>query len=97
MLLLIFSLSGARASLPGIVTIPDSAESGSTRSTKSGSPKINLQEDVRKLPVLLFIIVAFIPMAGFAGQIVLKNGDRLTGSIEKSDEKDAGDQDRVCR
>jgi hypothetical protein len=36
-------------------------------------------------------------MAGFAGQIVLKNGDRLTGSIEKSDEKDAGDQDRVCR
>lgn len=47
---------------------------------------------MRKLPVLLFIIVVFIPMAGFAGQIVLKNGDRLTGSIEKSDEKTL-----VCR
>jgi putative salt-induced outer membrane protein YdiY len=42
---------------------------------------------VRKLPVLLFIVMAFIPAAGFADQIVLKNGDRLTGSIEKSDEK----------
>ena len=40
-----------------------------------------------KFPVLVFMVVAFIPMPGFADQIVLKNGDRLTGSIEKSDEK----------
>ena len=36
-------------------------------------------------------------MALFADQIVLKNGDRLTGNIEKSDDKDIVDQDRVCR
>jgi hypothetical protein len=42
---------------------------------------------VSKLQVLAAILVVLIPDALFADQIVLKNGDRLTGSIEKSDNK----------
>jgi putative salt-induced outer membrane protein YdiY/small nuclear ribonucleoprotein (snRNP)-like protein len=42
---------------------------------------------VSKLQVLAVIFVFVFPMALFADQIVLKNGDRLTGTIEKSDDK----------
>jgi hypothetical protein len=42
---------------------------------------------VSKLQVLAAILVFLFPVALFADQIVLKNGDRLTGSIEKSDDK----------
>ena len=40
-----------------------------------------------KLQVLAFTFVFLFPIALFADQIVLKNGDRLTGTIEKSDGK----------
>ena len=40
-----------------------------------------------KLQVLAIAFVLLIPAALFADQIVLKNGDRLTGTIEKSDDK----------
>ena len=40
-----------------------------------------------KLQVLAFTFVFLFPIALFADQIVLKNGDRLTGTIEKSDAK----------
>ena len=40
-----------------------------------------------KLQVLAVIIVLSFPAGLFADQIVLKNGDRLTGNIEKSDDK----------
>ena len=40
-----------------------------------------------KLQVLAVTFIFLFPMALFADQIVLKNGDRLTGSIEKSDDK----------
>lgn len=40
-----------------------------------------------KLSVLVLTFVLLTPMALFADQIVLKNGDRLTGTIEKSDDK----------
>ena len=40
-----------------------------------------------KLQVLALIFVFLCPAALFADQIVLKNGDRLTGTIEKSDDK----------
>ena len=40
-----------------------------------------------KLPVLALIVIFLYPAALFADQIVLKNGDRLTGTIEKSDDK----------
>jgi putative salt-induced outer membrane protein YdiY len=42
---------------------------------------------VSKLQVLALIFVFLCPAALFADQIVLKNGDRLTGTIEKSDDK----------
>jgi putative salt-induced outer membrane protein YdiY len=42
---------------------------------------------VSKLQVLAFTFVFLFPIALFADQIVLKNGDRLTGTIEKSDGK----------
>jgi len=42
---------------------------------------------VSKLQVLAVIIVLSFPAGLFADQIVLKNGDRLTGNIEKSDDK----------
>jgi len=42
---------------------------------------------VSKLQVLAVTFVFLFPMALFADQIVLKNGDRLTGTIEKSDNK----------
>jgi putative salt-induced outer membrane protein YdiY len=42
---------------------------------------------VSTLQVLAVILVVLIPAALFADQIVLKNGDRLTGSIEESDNK----------
>jgi putative salt-induced outer membrane protein len=42
---------------------------------------------VSKLQVLAVTFVFLFPMALFADQIVLKNGDRLTGTIEKSDDK----------
>lgn len=40
-----------------------------------------------KLQVLAVILVFLFPVALFADQIVLNNGDRLTGNIEKSDDK----------
>ena len=40
-----------------------------------------------KLQALAVTFVFLFPMALFADQIVLKNGDRLTGTIEKSDDK----------
>ena len=40
-----------------------------------------------KLQALAFTFVFLFPIALFADQIVLKNGDRLTGTIEKSDAK----------
>ena len=40
-----------------------------------------------KRGVLAVIFVFLFPAGLFADQIVLKNGDRLTGSIEKSDDK----------
>ncbi len=40
-----------------------------------------------KLQVLAVTFIFLFPMALFADQIVLKNGDRLTGTIEKSDGK----------
>jgi putative salt-induced outer membrane protein YdiY len=40
-----------------------------------------------KLQVIALTFVFLFPVALFADQIVLKNGDRLTGSIEKSDDK----------
>ena len=40
-----------------------------------------------KLQVLALIVIFLCPAALFADQIVLKNGDRLTGTIEKSDDK----------
>lgn len=40
-----------------------------------------------KLQVLAAIFIFLLPATLFADQIVLKNGDRLTGSIEKSDDK----------
>ncbi len=40
-----------------------------------------------KLQVIAVTFVLLFPVALFADQIVLKNGDRLTGSIEKSDDK----------
>ena len=40
-----------------------------------------------KLKVLAVIFVLSFPAGLFADQIVLKNGDRLTGNIEKSDDK----------
>jgi putative salt-induced outer membrane protein YdiY len=42
---------------------------------------------VSKLQALAFTFVFLFPIALFADQIVLKNGDRLTGTIEKSDAK----------
>jgi putative salt-induced outer membrane protein YdiY len=42
---------------------------------------------VSKFHILLVFFVAAIPAAMFADQITLKNGDRLSGSIEKSDDK----------
>jgi len=42
---------------------------------------------VSKLQVLAVILVFLFPVALFADQIVLNNGDRLTGNIEKSDDK----------
>lgn len=40
-----------------------------------------------KLQVLALIVIFLCPAALFADQIVLKNGDRLSGTIEKSDDK----------
>lgn len=40
-----------------------------------------------KLQVLAAVFIFLLPATLFADQIVLKNGDRLTGSIEKSDDK----------
>ena len=40
-----------------------------------------------KLKVPVLILVFLCPSLLFADQIVLKNGDRLTGTIEKSDDK----------
>ena len=40
-----------------------------------------------KLKVLALIFVFLCPASLFADQIVLKNGDRLTGTIEQSDGK----------
>lgn len=40
-----------------------------------------------KLQVLALIFFFCCPISLFADQIVLKNGDRLAGSIEKSDDK----------
>ena len=40
-----------------------------------------------KLQVLAFTFILLFPMVLFADQIVLNNGDRLTGTIEKSDDK----------
>ena len=40
-----------------------------------------------KLQVLAWVFVFLFPASLLADQIVLKNGDRLTGTIEKSDEK----------
>ena len=40
-----------------------------------------------KLKLLAVIFIFLLPTSLFADQIVLKNGDRLTGSIEKSDAK----------
>jgi putative salt-induced outer membrane protein YdiY len=42
---------------------------------------------VSKLQVMAVTFIFLFPMALFADQIVLKNGDRLTGTIEKSDDK----------
>jgi hypothetical protein len=42
---------------------------------------------VSKLQVLALIFAFWCPAPLFADQIVLKNGDRLSGSIEKSDDK----------
>jgi putative salt-induced outer membrane protein len=42
---------------------------------------------VSKLQVLAVILVLSFPAVLFADQIVLKNGDRLSGNIEKSDDK----------
>jgi len=42
---------------------------------------------VSKLQVLAFTFILLFPMVLFADQIVLNNGDRLTGTIEKSDDK----------
>jgi putative salt-induced outer membrane protein YdiY len=42
---------------------------------------------VSKLQALAFTFVFLFPISLFADQIVLKNGDRLTGTIEKSDAK----------
>jgi hypothetical protein len=42
---------------------------------------------VSKLQVQAAIFIFLLPATLFADQIVLKNGDRLTGSIEKSDDK----------
>jgi putative salt-induced outer membrane protein YdiY len=42
---------------------------------------------VSKLQVLAIAFALLFPAALFADQIVLKNGDRLTGTIEKSDDK----------
>jgi putative salt-induced outer membrane protein YdiY len=42
---------------------------------------------VSKLQALALVFVFLCPAFLFADQIVLKNGDRLTGSIEKSDDK----------
>jgi small nuclear ribonucleoprotein (snRNP)-like protein len=42
---------------------------------------------VSKLQVLALIFAFWCPASLFADQIVLKNGDRLSGSIEKSDDK----------
>src|SRR5271167_1687319 len=36
---------------------------------------------------LLFLLVGLVAIPALAGQVVLKNGDRLTGSIVKSDGK----------
>jgi hypothetical protein len=40
-------------------------------------------------------MVLVFPTVMLGDQIMLKNGDRLTGSIVKSDDKAACDQDRV--
>ena len=40
-----------------------------------------------KLRVLAVTFLLLCPLSLFADQIVLKNGDRLTGTIEKSDDK----------
>ncbi|HEX3352312.1 MAG TPA: DUF481 domain-containing protein [Terriglobales bacterium] len=40
-----------------------------------------------KLKLLAVFVIFLLPASLFADQIVLKNGDRLTGSIEKSDAK----------
>ena len=40
-----------------------------------------------KRRVLSVIFIFLFPVGLFADQVVLKNGDRLTGSIEKSDDK----------
>jgi putative salt-induced outer membrane protein len=42
---------------------------------------------VSKLQILAVAFILLVPVALFADQVVLKNGDRLTGVIEKSDEK----------
>ena len=41
-----------------------------------------------KLQALALLFIFLFPVALFADQIVLKNGDRLTGTIEKSDDKE---------
>jgi small nuclear ribonucleoprotein (snRNP)-like protein len=43
---------------------------------------------VSKLKALALIFVFLCPASLLADQIVLKNGDRLTGTIEKSDDKE---------
>jgi putative salt-induced outer membrane protein YdiY len=43
---------------------------------------------VSKLQALALLFIFLFPVALFADQIVLKNGDRLTGTIEKSDDKE---------
>ena len=48
----------------------------------------------RKSVVILLLLCA---IPALADQVVLKNGDRLTGSITKSDGKVARDQDRLRR
>jgi Protein of unknown function, DUF481 len=42
---------------------------------------------VAKLQILAAILTVFVPVTLFADQIVLRNGDRLNGSIEKLDGK----------
>ncbi len=48
-------------------------------------PMISKPISLRRLPAFAVLIAACSPVASFADQIVLKNGDRITGSIVKKD------------